>query len=73
MTETAGRLILVSHQLPFKVQATEDSWQLTNRQGHAALYAGIEALHGSHEVVHVGWTVGSFHLKLLIALIYDLL
>ncbi len=53
------RLIVVSHQLPFMITLEDQrTWRLAPRTGHAALYAGIDAVTAmaDHQVVHVGWT-----------------
>ena len=57
--EGPARMVVVSHQLPYVITLDETrKWRFAPRTGHAALYAGIEALRtmGSHKVVHVGWT-----------------
>jgi trehalose-6-phosphate synthase len=54
-----SRMLVISHQLPFLITLDETrKWRFAPRTGHAALYAGIEALHtmDSHQVIHVGWT-----------------
>ncbi|KAI8982541.1 glycosyltransferase family 20-domain-containing protein [Pilobolus umbonatus] len=60
-TDKKGRIIHVTHQLPFSVSHDhkEDerlTWTFTPRQGHAAMYAGMFSLNDEWETVCIGWT-----------------
>lgn len=55
-----NRLLLVSHQLPqvIHLDKSNSTWSFSPRQGHTALYSGINALQSikNTNVLHIGWT-----------------
>ncbi|KAI8366831.1 glycosyltransferase family 20-domain-containing protein [Radiomyces spectabilis] len=51
-----GRVLHVTHQIPYVVHHGDDRWILTPRQGHAAMYAGMESLNDEWETLRFGWT-----------------
>ncbi|EIE88419.1 hypothetical protein G6F55_007210 [Rhizopus delemar] len=51
-----GRIIHVTHQIPFEICQQEDEWTFKPRHEHAAMYAGIASLSDEWETVCIGWT-----------------
>ncbi|KAI8149805.1 glycosyltransferase family 20-domain-containing protein [Fennellomyces sp. T-0311] len=51
-----GRIINVTHQIPFEIKHTGSTWSLAPRRGHGAMYAGIESLRQEWDTLHIGWT-----------------
>ncbi|KAF7729666.1 threalose-6-phosphate phosphatase [Apophysomyces ossiformis] len=56
----SGRIINVTHQIPYEITQQENSWSLGPRHGHSAMYEGIQSLENEWETIHVGWT-GEIH------------
>lgn len=51
-----GRIINVTHQIPYEISLKEGSWQYLPRRGHGAMYGGIHSLQKSWDIVYIGWT-----------------
>lgn len=51
-----GRIINVTHQIPYEITSKDGGWQFTPRRGHGAMYGGIHSLQDSWDILHVGWT-----------------
>ncbi|CAO3611620.1 unnamed protein product [Cunninghamella blakesleeana] len=64
--ENIGRLIQVTHQIPYEITPyrTEEGliWTFSPRHGHSAMYAGMESLASKFETLRIGWT-GSIDYK----------
>lgn len=64
--ENSGRLIQVTHQIPYEITPyrTEEGliWTFSPRHGHSAMYAGMESLTSKFETLRIGWT-GSIDYK----------
>ncbi|KAI9477988.1 MAG: hypothetical protein EXX96DRAFT_233645 [Benjaminiella poitrasii] len=61
MTKEKGRIINITHQIPYEITLTdnkEDPWQLAPRRGHGAMYGGVDSLQksGNWKVLYIGWT-----------------
>ncbi|KAI8097569.1 glycosyltransferase family 20-domain-containing protein [Halteromyces radiatus] len=58
--EKVGRLIHVTHQIPYEVQSYRTQqgllWSFTPRHGHSAMYAGMQSLEPDFETLRIGWT-----------------
>lgn len=51
-----GRIINVTHQIPYEISLKDKSWQFAPRRGHGAMYGGIHSLQESWDILYVGWT-----------------
>ncbi|SAL98687.1 hypothetical protein [Absidia glauca] len=62
--EKQGRLIHVTHQIPYEVTPSRTqqglTWSFTPRHGHSAMYAGMLSLEPTFETFRIGWT-GPIH------------
>lgn len=54
--EKKGRIINLTHQIPYEITLDDGSWEFTPRRGHGAMYGGIHSLQKSWDVLHIGWT-----------------
>lgn len=54
--EKKGRIINVTHQIPYEITLEDGSWQFAPRRGHGAMYGGIHSLQKSWDILHIGWT-----------------
>ncbi|KAG0175237.1 threalose-6-phosphate phosphatase [Apophysomyces sp. BC1015] len=52
---SSGRIINVTHQIPYEITQQGDSWAMSPRHGHSAMYEGIQSLQHEWETVHIGW------------------
>ncbi|CAO3632902.1 unnamed protein product [Mucor fragilis] len=51
-----GRIINVTHQIPYELSLENNVWQYTPRRGHGAMYGGIHSLQHEWDILYIGWT-----------------
>lgn len=54
--EEKGRLINITHQIPYEITLEDGIWQFAPRRGHGAMYGGIHSLKKAWDILHIGWT-----------------
>ncbi|KAI8988048.1 glycosyltransferase family 20-domain-containing protein [Mycotypha africana] len=58
MTQKKGRIINVTHQIPYEISFCQKSqqWQFAPRRGHGAMYDGVHSLRNEWNIIYIGWT-----------------
>lgn len=51
-----GRIINVTHQIPYELILEKSGWNITPRRGHGAMYGGIHSLQHEWDILYIGWT-----------------
>jgi trehalose 6-phosphate synthase/phosphatase len=51
-----GRIINVTHQIPYELTLEKNGWNITPRRGHGAMYGGIHSLQHEWDILYIGWT-----------------
>lgn len=51
-----GRIINVTHQIPYELSLENNVWKYTPRRGHGAMYGGIHSLQHEWDILYIGWT-----------------
>ncbi|KAG2208980.1 hypothetical protein INT47_011120 [Mucor saturninus] len=51
-----GRIVNITHQIPYEIALEDGSWQFAPRRGHGAMYGGIHSLKKEWDILHIGWT-----------------